>query len=142
MTKTAKTFQLKKEAVSRKWHLVDMNGKILGRSATEIARLLMGKHKVDYTPHVDSGDYVVVINAKEVAVTGKKAEQKTYYRHSQFPGGLKAEVFTDLLERRPTVVIEKAVYGMLPKNKLNALRMKRLKVFAGSEHPYTDKFKN
>lgn len=139
MKQRTKTTQVKKEAVKRNWHVIDVGGKVLGRTATDIARLLIGKHKVDYTPHVDGGDYVVVINAKEVEVTGNKTTQKMYYRHSQYPGGFKAESFDKLMHRRPTSIIEKAIYGMLPKNKLRNGRMKRLKVFSGAEHPYQDK---
>ena len=142
MLKPTKTFQLKKEAVKRDWHIVDMKGKLLGRTATEIAQLLIGKHKVEYTPHVDAGDYVVVINAKQVEVTGNKTTGKVYYRHSQYPGGFRQETFDKLLERKPTDIIEKAVYGMLPKNKLRDRRMKRLRVFAGGEHIYGNKIKN
>lgn len=137
MKKTvSKSFQEKKEQVQRKWHLIDMQGKVLGRTATQIATLLAGKHKPTYTAHVDGGDYVVVINAKEVVVTGNKRLGKTYYTHSQFPGGLKEEKFEKLIERRPQSVIETAVRGMLPKNKLRDPRMSRLKVFAGTQHPY------
>lgn len=131
-----KSFQQKKETVKRKWHVVDVKGKVLGRVATEIAAILMGKHKPTYTTHVDTGDYVVVINAKDVAVTGKKESDKIYYRHSQFPGGFKQETFDKLMARDPKQVIEKAVYGMVSKNKLRPPRMKRLKVFPGSEHTF------
>ena len=141
MKQRTKTYQLKKEAVTRNWHMVDLSGKVLGHTASEIAFLLIGKHKVDYTPHVDGGDYVVVINAKDVVVTGNKTTQKMYYRHSQYPGGFKAESFEKLMQRKPTEIIEKAVYGMLPKNKLRDSRMKRLKIFTGAEHTFQDKLK-
>lgn len=137
MTK-GQSFQQKKEAVKRNWHLIDVKGQILGKSATQIATLLIGKHKPTYTSHVDGGDYVVVINAAEVAVTGKKRTDKIYYTHSQFPGGLKAESFDKKLARQPKQIIENAVWGMVPGNKLRDPRMKRLKVFAGAEHPYTN----
>ncbi len=139
MNTAQKSFQIKKEAVKREWHVVDVGGKVLGRIATDIARLLMGKHKIDYTPHVDSGDYVVIVNAKAVEVTGNKTTGKVYYRHSQYPGGFKQETFDKLIQRKPTSVIEKAVYGMLPKNKQRDDRMRRLKVFVGPDHTYNDK---
>lgn len=127
--------------VERKWHLIDAKDQILGRTATKIARILSGKNKVEYVPYLDVGDHVVVINAKEVAVTGKKERQKTYYRHSGYPGGLKAETLRELRERRPEEIIRKAVRGMLPKNKLQKPMLKRLYIFAGTEHPYQNKFK-
>jgi large subunit ribosomal protein L13 len=132
----AKSFQQKKETVKRNWHVVDVKGKVLGRVATEIATLLMGKHKPTFTTHVDTGDYVVVINASEVIVTGNKESDKVYYSHSLYPGGFKQETFDKLLARDPKQVIERAIYGMLPKNKLRPPRMKRLKIFAGSEHTF------
>jgi large subunit ribosomal protein L13 len=135
-----KTFQLKGGQIKRDWHLVDVEGKVLGRTATDIARLLSGKHKVTYTPHMDSGDYVVVINAAKVKVTGRKEEQKTYYKHSGFPGGFKAVAFSKLRKEQPEKIIRLAVYGMLPGNRLRNQRMKRLLVFKGVEHPYQDKF--
>lgn len=136
MKTTTNSYQQKKEAVTREWHVVDVKGKVLGRIATEIAVLLIGKHKPTYTSHVDGGDYVVVINATEVAVTGKKRTDKIYHTHSQFPGGLKAESFDKKIVRQPKQIIENAVWGMIPKNKLRDIRMKRLKVFAGAEHTY------
>lgn len=126
--------------VERRWHLIDVKDQILGRSATRIARFLTGKDKVEYVPHLDLGDHVVVINAKEVAVTGKKERQKIYYRHSGYPGGLRAETLRELRERRPEEIIRRAVKGMLPKNKLQKPMMKRLHVFAGPEHKFKDKF--
>ena len=110
--------------------------------ASEIAQLLMGKHKTNYASHIDMGDYVVVLNAKEVELTGKKMDQKVYYKHSGYPGGLKEVKVKKLLKEQPEKVIEKAVYGMLPTNRLRQKRMRRLKVFAESEHKYGDKFKN
>lgn len=141
MVKKIKTFQQKKETVKRQWHVVDIKDAVLGRQATQIATLLMGKHKTVFTPHVDTGDYVVVVNASQVAITGNKRSDKTYYRHSQYPGGLKKEQFDELLDRDPVQVIKKAVYGMLPKNKLRTDRMKRLKVFTGPEHLYQENVK-
>ncbi len=131
-----KTFQQKKETVKRQWHVIDVKGKVLGKVATEIATLLVGKHKPTYTPHVDCGDYVIITNASEVEVTGNKRQDKIYYRHSHHPGGFRQETFEKLIARDPKQVIEKAVYGMVPKNKLRAPRMKRLKVFVGAEHTY------
>lgn len=136
---TQPTTILKPAQVKRQWHVVDAKGQVLGQVATKVARLLMGKHRPDYTPHVDSGDYVVVINAAEVVVTADKAETKMYYRHSGFPGGLKEENFARLIKRAPAKVIEHAVKGMLPKNKLQTPRLRRLKAVAGSEHMYQDK---
>jgi large subunit ribosomal protein L13 len=138
MKATGHSFQQKKEEVKRSWHLIDVKGQVLGKSATKIAELLIGKHKPTYTPHVDGGDYVVVINASQVEVTGKKRTDKIYYRHSQYPGGLKAESFDKKLARQPKQIIENAVWGMLPTNKLRDPRMKRLKVFADANHPYTN----
>lgn len=131
-----KTYMQKQAELDQQWHLVDVSGKILGRVATEIAKKLIGKHKPTYTPHLDNGDYVVVINAKEVKVTGGKEEKKEYARHSGFPGGFKSETYAELMEKHPERIIEKAVYNMLPKNRLRQERMKRLKVYAGSEHKH------
>lgn len=136
-----KTYQPKAKEITRNWHLFDAKGKILGRLATEIARILIGKHKKTYVPHLDSGDYAVVVNAKEVAVTGKKEKQKVYYRHSGYPGGLKAARLEEVRKKNPKKIIEHAVWNMLPKNRLRKNRMARLKVFAGEEHPYKDKIK-
>ncbi len=132
-----KTFMQRKEDVKRDWYLVDATGKTLGRLATEIARILMGKHKPTYTPHVDGGDFVVVVNAEKVFVTGKKLEKKIYYKHTLYPGGLKKMTLREMLEKKPEEVIRLAVRGMLPKNKLRDRRMKRLKVYAGPEHPHS-----
>ncbi len=131
-----KTFMLKKEEVKRNWYLVDASGKTLGRLASKIAVLLMGKHKKDYTPHVDNGDFVVVINAEKIHVTGKKLEKKIYYKHTGYMGHLKETPLKDMLAKKPEEVIRLAVRGMLPKNRLRDRRMKRLKVYAGPEHPH------
>lgn len=133
-----RTYQPKAKEIIRNWHLFDAKGKILGRLATEIARILIGKHKKTYAPHLDSGDYAVVVNAKEVAVTGKKEKQKVYYRHSGYPGGLKAARLEEVRKKNPNKIIEHAVWNMLPKNRLRKNRMARLKVFAGEENPYED----
>lgn len=127
--------------IKRSWHVVDVKGKVLGRSAVEIARYLMGKDKSYFVRNLDCGDYVVVLNAKSVAVTGRKAELKTYYRHSMYPGGLRAETFEDLIVRRPEEVIIHAVKGMLPQNKLRDRMLTRLKVFPGEAHTFEEKLK-
>jgi large subunit ribosomal protein L13 len=129
-----KTFSAKAETVQRDWFLIDANGKTLGRLATEIARRLRGKHKSEYTPHVDTGDYIVVINAEKVRVTGNKASDKMYYNYSGYMGGLKAISFEDLIQKAPERVIETAVKGMLPKNPLGRAMFRKLKVYAGSKH--------
>ena len=131
-----KTFSLKNTEVSRDWVLFDASGKILGRFATKIADKLRGKDKPTFTPHVDGGDFVVVINADKVKVTGNKAEQKKYYKHSSYPGGLKEKSYKEVLESTPERIIENAVKGMLPKNKLGKSIIKKLKVYSGSEHPH------
>jgi len=128
--KQHKTFMQKPADVLRNWHLVDVEGKVLGRVATEIAELLIGKNKPTYTPHVDGGDYVVVINASKVAVTGNKKEDKIYRWHTGFAGGLKEIAFDQMLAKSPERIIQKAVRNMLPKNRQQKLRMNRLKVFA------------
>ncbi|HCR55899.1 TPA: 50S ribosomal protein L13 [Candidatus Saccharibacteria bacterium] len=133
----AKTFSQKPADVSRRWILIDAKDLPLGRLSSEIAKYLIGKYKPTFTPHVDGGDYVVVINAAEVPVTGNKEEAKTYYRHSGFPGGIKDASLKEVRERFPERIIENAVKGMLPKNKLSADRMQRLKVFPGNEHAHT-----
>lgn len=132
-----KTFSAKKETVERDWFIVDAEGKVLGRIATEIARRLKGKHKAEYTPHVDTGDYIVVINADKVRVTGNKYNDKPYYRHSGYPGGLKTTYFKDLQAKNPAYIIESAVRGMLPKNVLGREMFRKLKVYAGTDHPHT-----
>ena len=131
-----KTFSLKNSEVSRDWVVFDASGKILGRFATKIADKLRGKDKPTFTPHVDGGDFVVVINADKVKVTGNKAEQKKYYKHSLYPGGLKEKSYKAVLESTPERIIENAVKGMLPKNKLGKSIIKKLKVYSGSEHPH------
>jgi large subunit ribosomal protein L13 len=132
-----KTFSAKPEAVERDWYLVDATGKTLGRLAAEIATRLRGKHKPEYTPHVDTGDYIVVVNAEKVHVTGKKASDKIYYSHSEFPGGIKEISFEKLIDKAPTRALEIAVKGMLPHNPLGRAMFKKLKVYAGMEHPHT-----
>ena len=131
-----KTFSQKASEVSREWHLVDASELPLGRVSTIIAGLLTGKGKPTYTPHIDNGDYVVVINAKQAVVTGDKELQKVYYHHTGFPGGIKDARLEEVREKFPERIIENAVKGMLPKNKLQAERMKRLRVFAGSDHAH------
>ena len=132
-----KTFSAKPHEVKRDWYVIDASDQVLGRLAVEIARRLRGKHKPEFTPHVDTGDYIVVINAEKVRVTGRKAEQKMYYRHSQYPGGLKTTSFTKLQQKFPTRIIEKAVKGMLPKGPLGSAMYRKLKVYAGAQHPHT-----
>ena len=133
----AKTFSQKPADVSREWFLIDASAAPLGRVATEIAKYLIGKSKPTYTPHVDAGDYVVVINAKNVVVTGNKEVAKKYYRHSGFPGGIKDASVQDVREKFPERLIEAAVKGMIPRNKLAADRLARLRVFAGEDHAHT-----
>jgi large subunit ribosomal protein L13 len=137
-----KTYQPKQKEVKREWHLIDVKGQVLGRMASRIAGYLIGKQKTTFATHMDMGDCVVVVNAKSVKLTGKKRKQKLYRRHSGYPGGFKEVKFEKLISERPEKVIEHAVSGMLPKNRLQKKRMRRLKVFAGSDHPYEDKFKN
>jgi large subunit ribosomal protein L13 len=131
-----KTVSAKSAEVRRDWFLVDANGKTLGRLATEIARRLRGKHKPQYTPHVDTGDYIVVINAEKIRVTGRKLKDKMYYRHTGYVGHLKSESLEQLLERAPERVITQAVKGMLPRNPLGRQMLSKLKVVRGSEHPH------
>jgi len=131
-----KTFTAKPESVQRDWYVVDASGKTLGRLATEIARRLRGKHKAEYTPHVDTGDYIIVVNADKVAVTGKKAQDKMYYSHSGFPGGIKEINFEKLLAKKPEMILEVAVKGMLPKGPLGRAMFRKLKVYAGAEHQH------
>lgn len=139
-TITRITKPVKAEEIKRAWHFVDVSGQILGRVAGKIARLLQGKHKINYVPYLDNGDYVVVINAKKIKVTGHKDKNKIYTRYSGYPGGLKKINFHDLLEKKPEEIIQRAVLGMLPKNKLRDRRATRLFVFADEKHPYEDKF--
>jgi large subunit ribosomal protein L13 len=131
-----KTFSAKSEEVQHNWFLIDAKGKILGRMASEIARRLKGKHKPEYTAHVDTGDCIVVINASEVQISGRKSKDKLYYRHSGYPGGFKEESFESLVARRPDRLIELAVKGMLPKNPLGRAMLRKLKVYAGALHPH------
>jgi large subunit ribosomal protein L13 len=131
-----KTYSAKPGEVTREWYLVDAEGQTLGRLATQIADTLRGKRKPQFTPHVDTGDFVIVVNADKIAVTGNKLEQKMYHRHSGYPGGLKSRTLREQLDRRPTEVIRKAVRGMLPKNKLARRQIVKLKVYAGPEHPH------
>ncbi|HCM04403.1 MAG TPA: 50S ribosomal protein L13 [Oceanospirillales bacterium] len=131
-----KTYSAKPESVQREWFIVDAAEQTLGRLATEIALRLKGKHKPEYTPHVDTGDYIVVINADKIRVTGKKTSDKMYYRHTGYPGGLRSISFDKLLDHKPEMIIEQAVKGMLPKNPLGRDMYRKLKVYAGSEHPH------
>lgn len=131
-----KTISAKAHEVKRDWYIIDASDKVLGRLATEIAHRLRGKHKAVYTPHVDTGDFIVVTNADKIRVTGRKATDKMYYRHSEFPGGIKGESFQKLQARRPERVLELAVKGMLPKNPLGREMYRKLKVYAGNEHPH------
>ncbi|MBA2709900.1 MAG: 50S ribosomal protein L13 [Tatlockia sp.] len=132
-----KTFSAKTHEVKRDWYVIDASDKILGRLATEIARRLRGKHKAEFTPHVDTGDYIVITNAEKVAVTGRKFKEKMYYHHTGFPGGIKSISFDKLQEKNPVRIIELAVKGMLPKNPLGREMYRKLKVYAGNEHPHT-----
>ena len=131
-----KTYSTKASEIERQWHVLDASGKILGKLATEAAKLLMGKHKPTFSRHLDTGDFVVIINAEKVRFTGKKAEQKLYHSHSGYPGGLKTINLERLMRTNPTRVIEHAVKGMLPHNRLGAQMLKKLKVYAGEEHPH------
>ena len=137
-----KTYSQKQSEVERSWHLVDAQGEVLGRLATKLAGLLIGKHKPTISHHIDGGDYVVVLNAKGIVFTGRKPKQKMYYRHSGYMGNLKAASLTEMMEKDARRVIRLAVSGMLPKNKLRQLRLKRLKVFVDEKHPFQDKFTN
>ena len=131
-----KTWNAKPGEVQRRWYLVDAEGQTLGRLATRIADTLRGKDKPEYTPHVDTGDFVVVVNAEKIHVTGKKLDDKMYYRHSGYPGGLRARPLKDQLARQPTEVLRKAVKGMLPRNRLARAQLTKLKIYAGPEHPH------
>lgn len=131
-----KTFSAKAHEVKRDWFVVDASDKVLGRLASRIALRLRGKHKAEYTPHVDTGDYIIVTNADKIRVTGNKVKQKLYYRHSEYPGGIKSESFEKLLVRNPARIIELAIKGMLPKNPLGREMFRKLKVYAGNEHPH------
>jgi large subunit ribosomal protein L13 len=131
-----KTWNAKPGEVQQRWYLVDAEGQTLGRLATRIAETLRGKAKAEYTPHVDTGDFVVVVNAEKIAVTGKKLDEKLYHRHSGYPGGLRTRTLREQLERRPEEVIRKAVKGMLPRNRLARTQINKLKIYAGPEHPH------
>jgi large subunit ribosomal protein L13 len=131
-----RTFMAKAADVERKWYVIDAQDKALGRVATEVARILRGKHKPIFTPHVDTGDFVIVLNAEKILLTGNKAEQKFYYRHSGYPGGIKAVSYGELLKKKPQKVMELAVKGMLPHNKLGSAMFKKMKVYAGNQHPH------
>jgi large subunit ribosomal protein L13 len=131
-----KTYVTKREDVDREWYVVDASGQTLGRLASRVARILRGKHKPVYSTSVDTGDYVIVVNAERIHVTGRKLDQKIYYRHSGYPGGLREISLRNLLQKHPTRVIEHAVRGMLPKNRLGRRMFKKLKVYAGPDHPH------
>ena len=132
-----RTFTPKPDNVERSWYVIDATDVVLGRLASHAAQLLRGKHKPVFAPHVDAGDYVIIINAEKIALTGKKLEQKLAYRHSGYPGGLRATKYAELLEKNPERAIEKAIKGMLPKNKLATQQLKKLKVYRGAEHPHS-----
>ena len=131
-----KSYMARPLEVERKWYVVDAEGQTLGRLATRIAAVLRGKNKAQYTPHVDTGDFVVVVNADRIEVTGRKSEQKIYYRHTGYPGGLKEVSYERMMDRKPTEVVRKAVWGMMPKSRLARAQFKKLKIYAGAEHPH------
>jgi len=133
-----KTYSVKAKEIKREWHVIDATDQVLGGIATEAAKILMGKNKAMFTRNLDTGDYVVVINAAKIRVTGKKLEQKMYYRHSGYPGGFRSVSLSEVLSKKPEMVIEHAVKGMLPQNKLGAAMLKKLKVYAGAEHPHSN----
>lgn len=134
MTIGMKTFSATPSDIKRDWYLIDAKDKVLGRLATEVARRLRGKHKAEYTPHMDTGDYIVIINAEKIKVTGKKEENKIYYHHTGYPGGIKSIKYKDQMLKAPTQIVEKAIKGMLPKNPLGREMFKKLKVYAGTDH--------
>lgn len=136
MEDTVKTYYAKPNEVEREWFVIDATDQVLGRVAAKAAQILKGKHKPQYTPHVDTGDFVIIVNADKIRVTGTKAQNKVYSRHSGFPGGLKQETFTEAMQKHPERVIEHAVKGMLPKNTLGRQMAKKLKVYVGPEHPH------
>jgi large subunit ribosomal protein L13 len=136
MSVPMKTYVAKPSTIVKKWYVVDASGRTLGRLATVVADTLRGKNKPIYTPNIDTGDFVVIINADKVVVTGNKAEDKTYYHHSGYPGGIKSESYKHLFARKPEEVVRKAVKGMLQHNKLGAAQLKKLKIYAGPEHPH------
>jgi large subunit ribosomal protein L13 len=131
-----KTYSVKRDELLARWYVIDAEGQVLGRLATQIATILRGKHKPTFSPHLNGGDFVIVVNAAKVAVTGNRLDQKVYYHHSQYPGGLKQETLRDALKKHPERVIERAVKGMIPHNRLGAQMLQRLKVYAGPEHPH------
>lgn len=131
-----KTYQAKKEALEHQWYLVNAEGKVLGRVASKVAKILEGKHKPTYTPHLDTGDFIVVVNAEKVSLTGKKLKDKIYYHHTGYPGGIKAVSAEKLLAKKPAEMIRMAVKGMLPKNSLGRQMLRKLKVYAGPNHPH------
>jgi large subunit ribosomal protein L13 len=135
--KTMKTFMANPDKLEKKWYVVDAEGQTLGRMCSEIAKVLRGKNKPEYTPFVDTGDYVIVVNADKIKVSGKKMDQKIYYRHSDYVGGMKSATLKEMLERRPEKVVELAVKGMLPKGPLGRQMMRKLHVYTGAEHPHT-----
>ena len=134
--RSLKTITPKVNESDRKWFIVDANGEVLGRLASKVAQILRGKHKPTYATHLDLGDHVIVVNAKKVRVTGKKAQQKTYYHHTGYPGGLKSATFEKVIKQKPAWIIEHAIKGMLPHNRLGRQMIKKLKVYAGTEHPH------
>jgi large subunit ribosomal protein L13 len=131
-----RTFIPKKDDIEQKWWLINAEGRVLGRMATEVADLIRGKRKPQFTSHLDTGDFVVIVNAEKIKVSGRKLDQKKYYTHSLYPGGIKEETLKDLLERKPEEVIKKAVWGMIPKGKLGRALYKKLKVYRGPSHPH------
>lgn len=131
-----RTFQAKNEDLDKKWYVVDAAGKTLGRLSSQVAAILRGKHKPTFTPHVDTGDYVIVINAEKVRLTGRKLQDKIYYRHTQYPGGLRQRTAAEMLDKQPTKVIELAVWGMLPHTRLGRRQIRNLKVYSGDTHPH------
>jgi large subunit ribosomal protein L13 len=131
-----RTFSPKSNDIQRVWHVIDADGLVLGRLSTEVARILRGKHKPTFAPNVDVGDHVIVVNASKIVLTSDKAEKKIAYRHSGYPGGLKQQNYTDLMEKKPTEVVRKAVRGMLPKTTLGRQMLKKLKIYAGPDHPH------
>ena len=137
----SKTYTPNHKEIKRDWHLIDANGKVLGRIASDIATILTGKNKATYTPNINVGDHVVVINAEKVAVTGKKMEDKKYYRYTGFPGGIKEINLEKLMGKKPTEALKKAVYGMIPKNKLRKERLRNLHIYAGETHPHEGQLK-
>jgi large subunit ribosomal protein L13 len=131
-----KTYMARPGTVERKWYVVDAEGQTLGRLASEIAKILRGKNKPEYTPHVDTGDFVVVVNAEKISVTGRKAQQRVFRRHTGYPGGLREVSYEQMLARKPEEILRKAVYGMMPRTRLARKQFKKLKIYAGPEHPH------